>query len=213
MKRVNLIPAPRLEQRRCRAHARRCVKACSIYTLLALLAAVGCRFAWNDDTDAAEQRLAIADADVQHIDVAIARCRSDLNAAKVSLAVNCQLVSQPDWSLLLKLLAALNGDAVVLKSVALDTRAEAAASVIPVIQTFSSSGKSTKPLAAEPKRAVRLILIGTGESQLAVTQFVVRLEKTGLFDRVIVADTGRETFMAGSAISFRLECILKEGEK
>jgi hypothetical protein len=46
------------------------------------------------------------------------------------------------------------------------------------------------------------------QSQLAVTKFVLRLEKVGLFSKVTLLDTSREPFRETEATSFRLECII-----
>jgi hypothetical protein len=47
-----------------------------------------------------------------------------------------------------------------------------------------------------------------GRSQAAVSQFVLRLEQLGLFDRVTLLDTRREPFGADSAVGFRAVCIM-----
>jgi hypothetical protein len=53
-----------------------------------------------------------------------------------------------------------------------------------------------------------LNIAGLARSQLAVSQFILRLEQTGLFDRVSLIDTARETFLGGPATGFKLECSL-----
>ena len=53
-----------------------------------------------------------------------------------------------------------------------------------------------------------LRLAGVGRSQAAVSQFVLRLEQLGLFDRVTLLDTRREPFGADSAVGFRAVCIM-----
>jgi hypothetical protein len=43
-----------------------------------------------------------------------------------------------------------------------------------------------------------------------VQRHVLRVEETGLFSRVALVDTGRETFLDGDAIGFKLQCNFGE---
>jgi hypothetical protein len=215
MQRVNFIPPSRLDAKRRVRRTRACLATFGAYTAIALLAGVACRVNWGSGKDAAEARLASAETIVEHTQLTLIKSRADLAAKKNALAVNRQLVAQPDWSRLLALLAAENGGSIVLRSVILNTRAEAAATpgVATVMQTLSVNGKQTALPPAAPPRVALLTMSGVGASQLAVTQFVVRLEKTELFKRVTTLDTRRETYLGDDAIAFRLECVLNEGEK
>jgi hypothetical protein len=42
-----------------------------------------------------------------------------------------------------------------------------------------------------------------------VSQFVLRLEQTGLFESVELVKTNREPFLATDAVAFKLDCQLK----
>ena len=53
-------------------------------------------------------------------------------------------------------------------------------------------------------------LSGLGLSQAAVSQFVLKLERTGLFARVALIDTSRAALDRTDAIAFRIECSLDE---
>ena len=65
-------------------------------------------------------------------------------------------------------------------------------------------------LAQEPStdRSFLIRLVGYARSQAAVSQFVLRLEAAGLFDRVTVMRTAREPFLDDQAIAFHLQCLL-----
>ena len=51
---------------------------------------------------------------------------------------------------------------------------------------------------------------GCGQSQTAVSNFVLRLERTELFDQVKLIGTSRRPFLSGSAVEFQVECFLAE---
>jgi hypothetical protein len=53
---------------------------------------------------------------------------------------------------------------------------------------------------------VALEILGVGRTPVAVSQHVLRLEQTGLFSKVALVDTGREAYLNGNAIAFRLQC-------
>ena len=45
-------------------------------------------------------------------------------------------------------------------------------------------------------------------SQAAASQYALRLESTGLFGRVTLLDTNRDTYVGLLLVSFRIECTL-----
>jgi len=116
---------------------------------------------------------------------------------------------QPNWGVLLALLAENLGDEVVLSHCKLapvggarrDARSEKA---------IEPEGK-TGP-AATPNRQYLLDLGGFARSQAAASGFVLRLERTGLFDQVRPIKTSRQTLLNSSAVAFRVECLLDENE-
>jgi Tfp pilus assembly protein PilN len=99
---------------------------------------------------------------------------------------------QPDWSILLALLASTLEDEIVLRSVRL-------------VSGAAEEGDQREA------GAPNLDFAGLGQSQAAVSRFVLRLEEISLFRSVKLLDTRREPFLDGHAITFRVECVLDDG--
>lgn len=106
------------------------------------------------------------------------------------------LAQNPDWSLLLAMVAR-NLD----KEVVLDR-----CSLAPV----DNGVEASHPAEGEAVIYQRYLLdlSGFGQSQSSVSQFVLRLEKSRLFESVRLIKTQTRNFMDGQAVSFRLECAL-----
>jgi len=114
---------------------------------------------------------------------------------------------QPDWSVLLALLAEGLGHDVVLKScelnqVLIPLRGTAGRPQMPPPAGLNGSEKGPQEL------MFVLTVTGFGRSQTAVSQFVLRLERSGLFDNVRLVNANRQPFLNGKAIAFQLECSL-----
>ncbi len=104
----------------------------------------------------------------------------------------------PDWSVLLTVVARQLGEDVVLSNMALT----------PV----KAGGEPAPGGKVKPRGDAEIILVevaGMAQSQPAVSAFILRLEKTGVFDKVRLLGTQRQPFLTGSAVTFRLECTLE----
>jgi hypothetical protein len=200
MKTTNLIPARRRDAKRRRRHRNAWVTACGAYAAL-LACAVGMAHVVWGNAGAAEElggRLTAADNDIRRFERQTAEARVELAAARATIEANRTVAGQPDWSVLLALLAKTIGDDVVLRTVAIAPPPNSAA-------TSAAAANGTRP-AANAGPDVVLDLGGIGRSQLAVSQHVLRLERTGLFSKVTLLDTSREPYLNGNAIAFRLQC-------
>ena len=120
------------------------------------------------------------------------------------LSVNKAMGKQPDWSVLLVVLARELGDEIVLNECKL---------------SLLDTGKSGSGGSAEPsdhsvkdiplgQRRYRLDMSGFGRTQMAVSRFVLRLERIGLLEKVKLTKSNRRTFMTGKAVAFRIECAI-----
>jgi len=72
----------------------------------------------------------------------------------------------------------------------------------------AKAGTAAASTPGQSPRAFRLDLAGLAQSQSAVSQFVLRLEKARVFDEVRLVQTGRKPFLKGEAVAFQLECSL-----
>ena len=196
---VNLIPAARRDAHRRRVVVRRWTVACMVYAL-ALAAAWGAIHAVHADS-APDPGLALRDVEtrIQHTQAELTALRTRLGAARRTLHANQAVSDQPDFSLLLALLAHTVEDQVVLRRCRLGP-----VSALAVPSTVAS--KAVAPAEAGPGESSRLgvILHGVAPSQPDVTQFVVRLERTGLFAHVDLLRTSREPSGTLQAIAFEL---------
>jgi hypothetical protein len=123
---------------------------------------------------------------------------------------------QPDWSVLLGLLAQSLGEEIVLTSCKLESQPPTpdAPAPMPRPGAAAPAPESTAAAAAlrEPgARRYTLQISGIGRTQSSVSQFVLRLERLGLFERVTILKTARELFGEHDSIGFRLEATMGSG--
>ncbi len=124
---------------------------------------------------------------------AIQRLSRELANAQWKLE-SCRAVGkQPDWSIPLAMVAGKLGEEVVLERCQLEPREDA-------------DGQGDDD-AGSGRYVFRIS--GLGKSQTAVSQFVLRLEKSELFNHVRLIKTNRQPFLNGKAVQFQLECLLE----
>jgi hypothetical protein len=197
MKTVNLIPAPRRDAKRRRRHRNACAAVCCAYALV-LGCAVGiAHLAWPGG-EPVESRLTAVDKDIDRLDHEGALVRAELAVASASIEANHTVAEQPDWSILLTLLAKTTGDDVVLRSISVAPPLASAAAVAP-----APGSRSPAPPAAPE---VILEVAGIGRTPLSVSRHVLKLEETGLFAKVVLLDHNREAYLNDNAIAFRVQC-------
>jgi hypothetical protein len=122
-----------------------------------------------------------------------------MNDAQARLDTIRVINEQPDWSVLLRLIAKASTDQIVLTGCRLDLQADA-------------NRTNARPATTQPNAANHVLSItGFGRTQAAVSHFVLRLEEAKLFDRVSLIKTSREAFSSGEAVAFRIECSLSDG--
>jgi len=176
---------------------------CGAYGVLLLIACMIFRATGGGPPDALAEEITRTDARIRTSDRTLKNLQGELAAEQWKLD-SCRAVGkQPDWGVLLRLLAEKLSHEVVLKQCQLvraeDTPPPATAAAAPE-QAYAQGG-------AGGGRFV-LVVNGLGRSHTAVSQFVLRLEKIGLFDRVTLIKTSRESFVKGQAVAFQLECLL-----
>lgn len=198
MRDVNLIPARRRDAKRWRAHIRWCAVGCAAYAVVATTVGGLAWNAWAGEDPAIRQ-------ETSHIDEEIHRNQQELSRATIKLAADQQMLSatrqiagQPDWSLLLTLLAHKVDDQMVLRSCQLRPASEVTGDA-KAIETHATGG-------------LLIVITGVARSPQGAQQYVLRLEKTGLFDRVTLVETRREPFLNGEAAAFRVDCVLSASD-
>ena len=220
MNSVNLIPAPRLVARKRRVHLRRCATVCCAWAVASAVAAFAAHAMWRQADDSrADERLSTVSDDIARTERAISVAKTQLAAAQSTLRANQAIANQPDWSILLAVLARGIGDDVVLRSChvhpaggAGSRRSGGAARAVVAPAATANSGSAATAAAGASEEPVPFVLEANGIARTlaGAHRFVGDLEKTGLFARVTLLDTTREPFLTEGAIAFRLECSLDE---
>jgi hypothetical protein len=197
MRSVNFIPMRRREQRKVRARRRGWTIAAAVYAAALGVGCLGWRAVWSTDSLDVSHELAIAKSEYDDATRATGQLRAALVETRQRLTVTRTVAAQPDWSLLMALVANVRGDDVILNHFAVEVPPDGS-EVAPV-----GKGEAVKPML--------LHLGGYGRTQTAVSQFVLRLEHSDLFDSVQMVKTNREPFLATEAVAFKLDCQLKAG--
>lgn len=212
---VNLIPMAR---RIARDRARRMRFWLAVGITYGLLLGGGFaawRAAWAGQIEDVGPDLMKCNAASSGLAKSIALANAQLNDAKQSADVTRMVTHQPDWGILLASLAKLNDDDVVLRRCELSSATVATSMApppppAPVAPT--APGTAAKPIAPPPpKVVVTLHLSGAGRTPMAVSEYVLRLERTGLFEHVELLGTTRDSAMPEGAVSFRVDGILRTG--
>lgn len=190
---VNLIPAPKVLVAQRRRHTKQWIAACIAYVGMLCAVYVGCRIRWGGDNLQGGELAQISASITEH-NRKIAAVKNASVALRAKIDANNAVGKQPDWSILLALLAKNLGDDVVLKHCELDLGTGASA---------SAGGAG-----GDRRKKFVLKISGMGRTQTAVSTFILRLEKTGLFREVKRTKTSLESFMTGRAVAFELACTL-----
>ena len=212
---VNFIPRQRRDASARRARLRAWTIGASAYALVCVVAfaASGAIDVADDPTVATD--LAQLPAQIDASQRALTTLRAQLADAQARLDAARAVAHQPDWSVLLGLLAQSLGDDIVLTTCRLEAEppSDRAAAPSPPpggINRVASAGGPGAPAApvVGPGSHFTLELTGLGRTQASVSRFVLRLEQLGLFERVTIVKTGREMFGERESIGFRLEATL-----
>ncbi|MBT8484518.1 MAG: hypothetical protein HKO59_00465 [Phycisphaerales bacterium] len=189
---VNLIPAARLRRASVQRHLRAWITTWSslaLFLLVAFFVAGG--ISANDDRTLTEQ-ITVATNTIEQGQIETTRLRSAIEHSMTVLRANRAVGVQPDWSILLALVAEALGDEMVIRECRL------------VAQPARDE---------ETGNDLTLTISGIGRTQQDISQFVLRMDKLTLFRRVRLTDTRREPFLNDHAIAFRLECELDKQEE
>jgi Tfp pilus assembly protein PilN len=202
---VNLIPHRRRHAAAARHRARRWCWAVAGYAAALLAGYVFCAAVVTMRSDDKGALLDKTNRQIEDLNHATASLTPQLAEAHTKLSVARTVGDQPDWSLLLAIISSTIDDDIVLSSTKLEPAADDAP--VPRGQPLKSNESAPQPA------MLRLSLQGLGRSQAAVTQFVLRLERLGLFERIDLAKSARQNVGNADANVFRIECLLQRSGK
>ena len=192
---VNLIPAQRLEARRRRARLNTWLVAAAVWALVLAGLWAGTWIGLTGPDRALARQIDQAHELMQQKQADIAALEPELIDAEASLAAGRRVGDEPDWAVLLALLAHWLDDKAVL------TRAR--------LSPLNDVPHPDDDL--DQRRQYRLELVGLAANQAEVSRLVLRLEQAPIFNEVKLVHTQREPFLDDrQAVGFRIECKLTQ---
>ena len=201
------MPTPRRQAKACRARLRQWLAIGVAFVGMLAMICITCHRTWGVGVDPLADEIRQTTDRISASGRTIAELQEQLTASRWKLDTFRGVGQQPDWGVMLKLVADGLGSEVVLKSCELNEIA------IPLKTASGESGDSQISVTSvsEDKKQIAFVLSvsGLGRSQTAVSQFVLRLERSGMFDNVRLVSTMREPFLNAKAIAFRLKCRLE----
>ncbi|MCX5674134.1 MAG: hypothetical protein NTX87_03925 [Planctomycetota bacterium] len=202
MKSINFIPSYRIAARQRRNRVRWWITAIAI-SLVLELGGIVCGYGiWCGGRMVLAGELTKTTTTIGSADRAIRMLQSELAAQEATLKASQDVQSQPDWSVLLALLARSLGDGAVLRRCELKPVQPAA---------VTSQVSAVSPAPAVPlgdATAFALKISGCGRTVADVLKFAEGLERAGLFDQIRLVKTDTQPLLAGTAVGFEMECSL-----
>ncbi len=197
----NLLPPSAAARCRAAAAARIWVRglaalSCAAGTLIAVATAAP---APAEDAGAPARLNAAADADFALADAA----RKEAADAARRLDLRRAVSGHPDWSLLLGVIAEVRGEHAVIESV--EVRRKAAPPARPASSRGTPEGSAEPAL---PREAYLVKVAGVVSGPGEATALVLRLEQTGIFERVALLQTQPRELAGRPRTAFALECDL-----
>lgn len=186
----NLIPAFRLRAKAQRRHLRAWGVRLGVYAVVLLVACLfrlSVRGSTTELLAAQERQLSES---VETNTRVLQGLKSELSGARQKLYALRLVGRQPDWGMLLRLTADQLGENVVLENGSFRRTAEAAVDGDKV------------------RRGLILELGGIARTEKDVSDFILRLETSGLFGEVKYVNSSQRTFHGQKAYGFLLKCRL-----
>jgi hypothetical protein len=195
---VNLVPARRLEARRCRARLRLWCCIALLWCTALAGANLWASAAWLDDTEEVVASIKRTDAEILELERASITASAAIAEAHATLRARRAVGDQPDWGLLLATLAARTDQQGVFSSCILEPEGS---------MPGGDAGREASRKMIRPSRYT-LGLTGLTRTQDAASNIAIALERTGIFEHVTLLEARRAAFLGQEVVSFRLECAL-----
>jgi len=184
---INLIPAARQQVRAKKRRLAGWIIGAGAYCGAVAAIYASCYVAWASPIRPLDDELTKADASLTEMEHAISTAKAQVDELAQRLDSGKAVSHQPDWSALLALVSETLGPDIVLTKCDLKRIGGEIAPPPPAANTTPGApkpvGPKVKPATAEPPTWT-LAATGLGRSPASVSQFVLRLESTGLFDHV-----------------------------
>jgi hypothetical protein len=176
---------------------------CGLYLLLLAGGLLSVRVLWPSDGHSLDRERQTVESVIDERRRRITELQEQLAGVTRERDVSQAIAGQPDWSKLLVLLGHELGEEVVLGQCRLSTTNAVAGEITDDLKGWLASSPLEELLAS---RRYRLKLSGFGRTQNSVSQFVLGLERTKVFESVRLINSYRQAFLDGQAIAFSIEC-------
>lgn len=200
---LNLIAAGRMAARRRAVVIRRWLEAGSVFVLAVVAVGVVGHARWADDPGALAAELEALRARGATAEGQVRRLNDEMAAVERRVAANRAMTSQPDYAVLLAVMAGTLDERVMLRSCGFEP--------LPLDELAGGAARTVAgSVVRKAADGFELKAAGYARSQADAAGYVLRLEKTGLFRRVRLLSTRREPvpFGSGSAIAFEIRCAI-----
>lgn len=206
---INLIP----EQRRVANLRRQRVKtwACAVAgyaVLLSIIWGTGVLMHQRSGGSDLTARMERLTEETQRMQADLMRDEPKLLDLRVQVLASRAVSQQPDWAILLAALSESRGEQIVLQACNLSPNVPPAAKSNRVAAPIAAPVDNTKRADAQNPDRYDLQVTGMSESQQAVSEFILALERTGLFERVGLVVTERTQYQSQPVVSFTIHCAL-----
>ncbi len=206
MIRVDLIPRQRIERRHRRRRLQVWLAIVAAYAACVLAGALGIRIADSRDDRKLRQALTLRRETTTSAIRAVQEMGTLVTNASIRLAANRAVGDQPDWSVLLAILAETAGEDVVLLRCSMSIAGQGPGR--PAVRPPAGTDGGT---AADRARTVELT--GLAPTQHDVSGFLLRMERTPLFRDVRLLDTRRQPLLDRTVVLFRVDLRLDAGRE
>jgi Tfp pilus assembly PilM family ATPase/Tfp pilus assembly protein FimT len=196
---INLIPKARRMTKHRRQRKRMWATVIGTYALSVLICILGSRLMHVFDSRALASQVELLQSQIDMARNEAKSLRTQLKQVRDAWETANTVNNQPDWSLLLALLADIAGDDIELRMCEIGTAmGNMSTREIPPPAALPLAGADSSPSATSANAMWTLNLSGRARSQAAVSQFVLRLEHLGLFAQVRLMETRREPLGQGA---------------
>jgi Tfp pilus assembly protein PilN len=198
MNRTNLIPLQRQLRDERIARLKRWAWTTSGLCLF-VVAAIACCAAWTtQSTGPTSEDFAKVATDLSKANQEAGTLRADLNVETQRLRSRQLIFEQPDYSLLLRLIAQQVDDDVVLSRCEFR---QAGTERTDRVEIGSVKDQKSKT------KTDSLQIWGFARSQPAVAAFMLQLESTGIFQKVSLLRSSEQPLLNGQVAAFEIQCV------
>lgn len=192
MTRFNLLPTRIRSERVLRARARAWTVVCTACAGVAVLITTTVRLAYDARSHRLSRLAHAAHVSVVRHETEARRLATGLEATHRALTAAERLQEEPDWSIVLALVARISGENIAITSFGL-------------LDSERSPDRSSEARTESPA-VVAVTISGVGSTHADVAAFVIGLDSAGLFSVVELERTSRTDGAPGGLTSFSVRC-------